>query len=75
MVLVAVLVTLITGSCGINRDDPARVAGGSEKTILINGAGASFPYPLYSHWINEYGKLQKKVNINYQSMGSGAGIE
>lgn len=75
VVLVAVLVTLVTASCGINRDDPDRVAGGSEKTILINGAGASFPYPLYSHWINEYGKLHGKVNINYQSMGSGAGIE
>lgn len=41
---------------------------------LINGAGATFPYPLYSKWFAEYGKLKPQVKINYQSIGSGGGI-
>jgi len=45
-----------------------------EKTLLINGAGASFPYILYSKWIMEYKKNQASVRINYQSIGSGGGI-
>lgn len=40
----------------------------------INGAGASFPYPLYSKWMAEYQKKNSKVLINYQSIGSGGGI-
>jgi len=39
----------------------------------INGAGATFPNPIYSKWFSEYGKL-KQVNINYQPIGSGGGI-
>ena len=42
---------------------------------LINGAGATFPYPIYSKWFNEYQKLHKDVQVNYQSLGSGAGIK
>lgn len=42
---------------------------------LINGAGATFPYPLYSKWFSEYSKVAKDVRINYQSIGSGAGIK
>jgi phosphate transport system substrate-binding protein len=42
--------------------------------MLINGAGASFPYPIYSKWFNEYAKLHPGVQINYQSIGSGGGI-
>lgn len=40
----------------------------------MTGAGATFPYPLYSKWISEYNKLNPKVKINYQSIGSGGGI-
>lgn len=40
----------------------------------INGAGATFPYPLYSRWFSEYNKLHPDVKINYQSIGSGGGI-
>ena len=40
----------------------------------ISGAGATFPYPVYSKWADEYKKLTG-VNINYQSIGSGAGIK
>ncbi|MBY0369901.1 phosphate ABC transporter substrate-binding protein PstS [bacterium] len=41
---------------------------------LINGAGASFPYPLYAKWFSEYQKVNPEVQINYQSIGSGGGI-
>jgi phosphate transport system substrate-binding protein len=41
----------------------------------INGAGATFPYPIYSKWFAEYNKLHPNVQINYQSIGSGGGIQ
>src|ERR1700732_4884605 len=41
----------------------------------INGAGATFPYPIYSKWFDEYHKLHDTIQINYQSVGSGAGIK
>jgi phosphate transport system substrate-binding protein len=40
----------------------------------INGAGATFPYPIYSRWFSEYNKLHPEVKINYQPIGSGGGI-
>ena len=40
----------------------------------LNGAGATFPYPIYSKWFSEYHKLHSDVQINYQSIGSGGGI-
>src|SRR5437660_2282768 len=42
--------------------------------MLVNGAGATFPYPIYSKWFDEYHKLHPNIQINYQSIGSGAGI-
>ena len=41
---------------------------------MLNGAGATFPYPMYSKWFSEYNKLHPDVQINYQSIGSGGGI-
>jgi phosphate transport system substrate-binding protein len=40
----------------------------------LNGAGATFPYPIYSKWFNEYHNLHPDIEINYQSIGSGGGI-
>jgi phosphate transport system substrate-binding protein len=40
----------------------------------LNGAGATFPYPMYSKWFSEYHRLHPDVEINYQSIGSGGGI-
>ncbi len=40
----------------------------------LNGAGATFPYPIYSKWFSEYHKVHSDVQINYQSIGSGGGI-
>ena len=52
----------------------AFVAGAAAQTMQINGAGATFPYPIYSKWFDEYNKLHPNVQINYQSIGSGGGI-
>src|SRR2546426_11175145 len=43
--------------------------------LLINGAGATFPFPLYSKWFSQYNKLHPDIQINYQSIGSGGGIK
>lgn len=52
----------------------AATAGARAQTIQINGAGATFPFPIYSKWFSEYNKLHPNVQINYQSIGSGGGI-
>jgi phosphate transport system substrate-binding protein len=44
-------------------------------TVTLNGAGATFPYPLISKWSSEYNKIKPNIQINYQSVGSGAGIQ
>lgn len=43
--------------------------------IALQGAGATFPNPLYQKWLSEYGKLHSNVRIDYQSIGSGGGIK
>src|SRR5258705_11416941 len=45
-----------------------------KAVIQINGAGATFPNPIYSKWFDQYGKAHPNVRINYQSIGSGGGI-
>ena len=62
--------TITTVACVIAL--AAAVAG--QQKIQINGAGATFPYPIYSKWFSEYNKLHPNVEINYQSIGSGGGI-
>ena len=52
----------------------ALVASVAAQKIQIQGAGATFPNPIYQKWISEYNKLHPNVEINYQSLGSGAGI-
>src|SRR6476659_7841368 len=44
------------------------------QKVQINGAGATFPYPIYSKWFSEYNKLYPQIEVNYQSVGSGGGI-
>jgi phosphate transport system substrate-binding protein len=46
---------------------------GANAQMLINGAGATFPYPIYSKWFDEYAKVDPSVRFNYQSIGSGGG--
>jgi phosphate transport system substrate-binding protein len=55
----------------------AVVVGGlvtARAALLINGAGATFPYPIYSKWFDEFRKKYPDAAINYQSIGSGGGI-
>ena len=52
----------------------ALVAAGSAQTNL-NGAGATFPNPIYQKWFNEYHNAHSDIQINYQSIGSGGGIQ
>jgi len=48
--------------------------GAATAQTLMNGAGATFPYPIYSKWFDEYTKVDPSVRFNYQSIGSGGGI-
>src|SRR6266550_2308764 len=60
---------LLLAACAKNETSP------QPATITINGAGATFPNPIYSKWISDYNKLHPNVQINYQSIGSGGGIK
>jgi len=50
-------------------------AASAADPLLITGAGATFPFPLYSKWFSEYNKLYPDIRFNYQSIGSGGGIQ
>jgi len=47
----------------------------AQSALLINGAGATFPYPIYSKWFDVYHQKNPKIDFNYQSIGSGGGIK
>ncbi len=64
-------VSLASCSNKAEEDPPVKMA----DTISLTGAGATFPYPIYSRWFDEYGKQHPNVAINYQSIGSGGGIK
>ncbi|MBE0556104.1 MAG: phosphate ABC transporter substrate-binding protein PstS, partial [Proteobacteria bacterium] len=51
------------------------IVPGASAELAINGAGATFPYPLYSKWFYEYSNANPGVKFNYQSIGSGGGIK
>jgi phosphate transport system substrate-binding protein len=48
--------------------------GAATAQTTLTGAGATFPYPMYSKWFDDYHKLHPEIQINYQSIGSGGGI-
>jgi phosphate transport system substrate-binding protein len=64
LIFIAFISTVFIG-CGNN-------TGGE---VRLQGAGATFPNPLYQKWLSEYGKLNPNVKIDYQSIGSGGGIK
>ncbi|CAN5231748.1 phosphate ABC transporter substrate-binding protein PstS [soil metagenome] len=66
--------TLILSSCGSGGDKPAGDSVKTETVSEILGAGATFPFPLYSKMFDEYNK-KTSIKINYQSIGSGGGIK
>lgn len=51
------------------------LTGAVAAALTLTGAGATFPYPIYSKWFNEYHKIHPDAEINYQSIGSGGGIK
>jgi phosphate transport system substrate-binding protein len=76
---VMMVVLLITGvcllaSCGKKKTGD-QAGGQNSAAIQLTGAGATFPYPLYSQWFDSYKETTPDVSINYQSIGSGGGIQ
>src|SRR5215204_2409281 len=67
--LVASLCVLVLAFIGCNP------GGNGSSTVSLQGAGATFPNPLYQKWLSEYGRLHSNVKIDYQSIGSGGGIK
>jgi phosphate transport system substrate-binding protein len=61
---------ILTVLCGL-----AAVAVAQSGTMLLNAAGATFPYPIYSKWFDVYHTAHSNIQINYQSIGSGGGIQ
>src|ERR1039457_6082704 len=61
------ILSLLGGGCLLTAQT------GAQAQLLINGAGATFPYPIYSKWFDEYAKVDPSVRFNYQSIGSGGG--
>lgn len=68
-VVCSFLISVSLGACAHSGS-----ASSQPQTILINGAGSTFGYPIYSRWADDFHKLHPNVEINYQSVGSGAGI-
>ena len=62
-------------ACGGSQTADTDVEGGSDVSASLTGAGASFPAPLYQRWFSEYNKQNPNVQVSYQSVGSGAGVE
>lgn len=65
---IAPVVALLFAACS-----PGPREGGSGP-VMLNGAGATFPYPIYGKWFDEYHRQHPDVQINYQAIGSGGGI-
>src|ERR1039457_2730566 len=61
------ILSLLGGGCLLTAQT------GAQAQLLINGAGATFPYPIYSKWFDEYAMVDSSVRFNYQSIGSGGG--
>mgnify|MGYP005837249157 CR=1 FL=1 len=65
--------TLPMAGCG-SRETAGPTAGSKSEGIALSGAGATFPYPIYSRWADRY-KQTAGVRVNYQSIGSGGGVQ
>ncbi|MBE9046921.1 phosphate ABC transporter substrate-binding protein PstS [Pleurocapsales cyanobacterium LEGE 10410] len=66
--------TLGLTACGGNQTG-SNAEGDSGLSASLTGAGASFPAPLYQRWFSEYNKENSNIQVSYQSVGSGAGVE
>lgn len=68
------IVCAVSSSISLGACSHGGSASNQPQTILINGAGSTFGYPIYSRWADDFHKVHPNVEINYQSVGSGAGI-
>ena len=75
--LAVALIAALAAACGGGNTEPvtANSSSGAGSSLQINGAGATFPYPIYSKWFSEYNALHSNIRVNYQSIGSGGGIQ
>ncbi len=73
-VWLAPVLALTFSLTGCGGSETATTSGGG-KSVSLTGAGASFPAPLYQRWFSEYNKQNTNVQVTYQSVGSGAGVE
>lgn len=71
--LLTASLAFVSACSGERADSTAPNAGGG--TVRLQGAGATFPNPLYQKWLSEYGKINQQAKIDYQSKGSGFGIQ
>ena len=73
-IVFSVLVLFVLSSCSSapSSGGPAADAGG---VVKLQGAGASFPAPLYTKWFKTYSSAHQNVQIDYQSVGSGSGVK
>ncbi|KJS79756.1 MAG: phosphate ABC transporter substrate-binding protein [Peptococcaceae bacterium BICA1-8] len=78
LVLILALSLVVVG-CGkkedVKQEGANQEATEPAKDLTINGAGATFPYPLYSKMFAAYNKLNPEIKVNYQSIGSGGGVK
>jgi len=74
--VLALAAALLT-ACGGGNTQPitANNSASNPQGLQINGAGATFPNPIYSKWFAEYNRIHPDIRINYQSIGSGGGIQ
>src|SRR5206468_11539479 len=73
-ILLTLVVAATTAACTSNSGERSATTPSAGSHTKVTGAGATFPYPLYSKWFDEYQKRHPEVEINYQSIGSGGGI-
>ncbi|HEV2494847.1 MAG TPA: phosphate ABC transporter substrate-binding protein PstS [Terriglobia bacterium] len=72
--LAAIAAMVLLGLCFSPQPSSPAPAAPANR-LQINAAGATFPYPIYSKWFDEYHKVHPNIEINYQSIGSGGGIQ
>lgn len=73
------LFAAVAGGCGgsqpVSANEGGKQASESSGRIVLNGSGATFPEPVYVKWAGQFGKSHPNVQVNYQGIGSGGGIE
>ena len=76
LVSLAIVIAILLFGCGRQSESNKESAAPQQGSpLLLTGAGSTFAYPLYSKWFDEYRKVEPGLQFNYQSIGSGGGIQ